>query len=322
MSNDDYDEDAALQLAIQMSLEVEESGKEKELRKEEEPEESYEVDMFLMENISSLISESSLLYYYEDVLHDIMDLAFDLLKVYVINFEKSLTLATSRIVTPTDIFKFLKVYNDMEDHKGRMFVPSRWFQNVAGPLKPTFSDNHDMNTLAEISRDFPIWHYKLPKLSFVQNDPIDITFEKEPGSNDFPIREGTELNVGTTVVGKDKYGKWYHGQILSIVDGAELIRRRNSELPLDIIFRHRIDKLKTSLHIDVDQTYFFIHFIGFKSSWNEWMSSERVHKENEGLMTIAEASAYKWESTPKDWKWFDENRPVIQKRGRRRRVPM
>ena len=60
-----------------------------------------------------------------------------------------------------------------------MFVPSRWFQNVAGPLKPTFSDNHDMNTLVEISRHFPIWHYKLPKLSFVQNDPIDITFEKE-----------------------------------------------------------------------------------------------------------------------------------------------
>ena len=76
--------------------------------------------MFLTEDISSLILESCLLYDYEDVLNYIMDFAFDLLKVYVINFENRLTLVTSVIVTPKDIFEFLKAYHGMESHQARM----------------------------------------------------------------------------------------------------------------------------------------------------------------------------------------------------------
>ena len=96
-----------------------------------------------------------------------------------------------------------------------------------------------------------------------------------------------EKSRATYLIVHLRFGKWYHGQILSIVDGAELIRRRNSKLPLDKIFRHKKFERVT---IDVDETYFFIHWLGFKETWQEVMSSEQVHRENAGLLTIAEAS--------------------------------
>jgi len=291
--SDDDSEDTALQLAIQMSLQ--------ETAKEEIPDETYEVNMFLTENISSLISESCILYQYEELFNDIMDFTFDFLKVYVINYERSSTLAISSTITPTDIFKFLKTTHGMSNHNARMFFPSRWFQN---PHILTFSENHDMNNLVEATRDTNLWNHKLSDISFCQNDHVDITFEKEIGSNDFPIRESTGLNVGTVVVGKDRYDKWYHAQILCKIDGAEFIRQRSLNLP-DPRSIYRYDMLNSS-DIDVDETYFYIHFLGFKPTWNEWINSEQVYKEK-CVLTVEEARTLPsfLETVDKyTWKWF------------------
>jgi len=302
--SEEYSEDTALQLAIQMSLQ--------ETAKEEIPDETYEVNMFLTENISSLISESCIVYQYEELFNDIMDFTFDLLKVYVINYQRSSTLAISSTITPRDIFKFLKTTHGMSNHNARMFFPSRWFQmpkkicarvnhaekNFQNVPVFTFSENHDMNTLVEATRHTNLWDHKLSHISFCQNDHVDITFEKHIGSNDFPIRESTGLNVGTVVVGKDRYNKWYHAQIVCKVDGAELIRQRSLSLadPRSI-YRH--DALN-SIDIDVDATYFYIHFLGFKSTWNEWMDSEKVYKEKR-VLTVEEARTTGLKMG--DWKW-------------------
>ena len=74
-----------------------------------------------------------------------------------------------------------------------------------------------------------------------------------------------------------RFGKWYHGQILSIVDGAEGMCRSD-----EAAFQHEIwDDVK------IDEKYFYVTWIGFTKTWNEWMSSERVYKDND-LLTIAQ----------------------------------
>lgn len=296
MSFYDDSEDAALQLAIQMSLQ--ETAKDEipalRSRSRVQPDlpETYEVNMFLTESISSLISEVCIFYQYEELFNDIMDFTFDLLKVYVINYERSSTLAISSTSTSRDIFTFLKKTHGMSNHNARMFFPSRWFQNL------TFSENHDMNTLVEASRDAQLWDHKLSDISFCQNDHVDITFEKDIGSNDFPIRESTGLDVGTVVVARDQYDKWYHAQILCKIDGAELIRRRSLNLPdPGSIYRH--------------ETYFYIHFLGFKSTWNEWMNSEKVYFPEKYVLTIEEARTT---DLSFGWKWFPKKDRKLWKR--------
>jgi len=252
--------------------------------------ENYEFDMFPIDDISSLISESCLLYDYQDVSKDIMDFAFHFVRVYVLNFERNVTLVISQPATVRDVFKFSKKYFGMKNHLARMFVPSRWFHKLPRRISLDFSDNYDMNTHVEASRDSYLWNEKLSDISFFQNDLIEITFasENDPGSIDFPEKESTEPSVGMIGVARDKYGKWYHAQILSILGGAEVIRR--------------IQKVDTG--IDVDETYFFIHWIGFKHTWNEWMSSERFHRKNEGFFTMAEAKILGFAELVDEWKWF------------------
>jgi len=244
-------------------------------------------EMFLVEDVSWLLSESSVLYHYQDVFREILDFAFYRLKVSIINADKTWILLAHATNSPNEIFTFLKAGTE---RNARMFVPSRWVQKT---LKFIFPDNHNMNALVEASRVLRFWwKKKLHEIQCSQEDHFEISFEKHPESDDFPIKEGTGLNLGMTVAGHDKFGKWYHGQILSIVDGAEGMCRGD-----EAAFQHEIwDDVK------IDEKYFYVTWIGFTKTWNEWMSSERVYKDND-LLTIAQGIKNKRKIS---YKWFPE----------------
>ena len=76
--------------------------------------------MFPIDDVSSLISESCLLYDYQDLCNDIMDFAFHFVRVYVLNFERNVTLVISQPATVRDVFKFSKEYFGMKNHPARI----------------------------------------------------------------------------------------------------------------------------------------------------------------------------------------------------------
>jgi len=258
-------------------------------------------EMFVVRHISCLLSQSSFLYHYEDLFLDVMDFAFYRFNLYNINTEDRMTLVASGTNTPDDILKFLKAEANMKYRNARLFVPSRWVHHESYFI---FSDEHDMKALVEASIDLDFWwHKELYQLQCSQEDHFEISFETGwVESDDFPVKQGTEFNVGMTIAGyrrctrrRRQYDRWCHGQILSVVSGAEGLRRSKSTLDRDDEFT---SKFWYKRNIELNEEYFYVRwFKGFGGAENEWMSSKRVYEQNE-LKSIREGikhkTSYKW----------------------------
>jgi len=156
-----------------------------------------------------------------------------------------------------------EIFMDFREKKGnnvdtRLSVPFR-IANAAGDYDAQYiPDGFDKEKHVELTRESKCWSLKLEAVD-CQNGDIFI-FEFRNGQ-DWPsskVWKHDDIGVGTIGIGYDKYGKWYHMQVI-----GERIANGEKE--------------------------FFCHWLGFKKTWNEWI------KEKDKQEKMAPVSAKKIE---------------------------
>ena len=128
-----------------------------------------------------------------------------------------------------------------------------------------FPPNYDMNSIIEVPRGSQIWNLPLFRIDCHHEDSIEISFahaaidiemvqmvgevmyiecDRTDLMDSFPY---TPLKLGYTVIGLDRYQKWYHGYISG---------------------EREVNGMKE----------FRLHWIGFKHNWDDWIPvrSERL----------------------------------------------
>lgn len=91
--------------------------------------------------------------------------------------------------------------------------------------------------LIEVARDFELWEQSLGDLSLNPDDTFQFEFTQD---RPFSTRS---LQVGSHIVFKDEFGRWYHSYIMGE-------------------------------RTDDEGTWFYVQSCGFKSTWNEWVLSD------------------------------------------------
>ena len=78
--------------------------------------------MFLIEDLSSLLSESSVFYLHEHVFRSITHFLYYSFRVSIVNTNEELTLLVDMEQTPQQILDFLKTSQAMDLHNARDYV--------------------------------------------------------------------------------------------------------------------------------------------------------------------------------------------------------
>jgi len=131
----------------------------------------------------------------------------------------------------------------------RMWVPFRIANASNDFKKEQIPKGFDNNKLVELTRESNIWDFKLEDVNIEQGDTFQ--FEVIGKDNKWSSSKAfsyDDIGFGFVGEGFDKYGKWYHMQIIGT-------REKNQGVE------------------------YHCHWLGFKSSWNEWIpESDREEK--------------------------------------------
>lgn len=232
--------------------------------------ELFGTNMFFIDNFSSLMSTRSVFYSNTTLAEELLGFAFTLIEIHNLDTDKKELLALDATVSSHDILDFLKKTFDKKSKNARFLVPSLWLHNSEHGGYFSFPEGHNMKTLIEATPDFEkFWKVPVQDLGCRVYDQVQVCFEKYRGSSAFNRSSGIPIGFGMTCAAFDKYGKWYHGQIVQVRNNG------NGEECL-------------------------IHWIGFKETWREWV------RQDEGkILSIQDA---KKEKLRVEFKWHPKSR--------------
>lgn len=139
---------------------------------------------------------------------------------------------------------FLEVREkDGDNVDTRLSVPFR-IANAGGDYDAEYiPENYDNEKLVELTRESKCWNMKLEAFECNNGDVFIFEFRIDLDWPSTKTWKHENIGIGTIGEGFDKYGKWYHMQVI----GERIANEKNE---------------------------YYCHWLGFKKTWNEWIKDE------------------------------------------------
>jgi len=154
----------------------------------------------------------------------------------------------SRSKTIDDVFRDFKEKNKNVDT--RLSVPFRIANASNEFTEENIPESFDQEKLVELTRESKIWALKLEAVACKNGDMFMFEFRNGTEWPSSKVWSHEDIGIGTIGEGLDKYGKWYHMQVI-----GERVANETKE--------------------------YFCHWLGFKSTWNEWIKEGDKEEKNE-----------------------------------------